>query len=292
MLLDGNQYKLIVESSPNMIWRSGSDGLCDYFNKTWLDFTGRSIEQEIGQGWAQGVHRDDLKFCMETYKNALEKRESFEMNYRLRRHDGEWRWINDRGVPVYNNDEFIGYIGSCMDITEKVMGDQLRYMAQLDGLTRLYNRIYFYQQAENEIMKAIRNFHDTCMAMIDIDNFKMINDEFGHKTGDEVLKNFSQILRQNVRETDMIGRYGGDEFVILFPDTSLETTEIVIKRIREFLDTPLIFPGKLSLKISFSCGFACYIPNESLDSLINRADILMYNDKKSRDRGTVHLTHC
>jgi len=106
MILDENQYRMIVDSSPNMIWRSGTDTSCNYFNRTWLEFTGRTIEQEVGNGWTEGVHPDDFEFCVNYYLTAFEKIIAFEMNYRLKRKDGQWRWINDRGVPYFDDKAF------------------------------------------------------------------------------------------------------------------------------------------------------------------------------------------
>lgn len=112
-------YLKIFEDFPALIWRSRLDKLCDYFNKTWLDFTGRTMEQEFGNGWAEGVHPDDFDFCLETYVNAFDKREAFVMEYRMKNKYGEYRWIRDFGRPFYDlDDAFLGYIGSCYDITE------------------------------------------------------------------------------------------------------------------------------------------------------------------------------
>src|SRR4051812_10867428 len=114
------EYRLLVRHSPVMIWRSGLDAKCDYFNKTWLEFTGRTVEQEMGDGWAEGVHRDDLERCVSRYLDHFGRREPFEMEYRLRRHDGAYRWIFDRGVPfVDDNGTFAGFIGSCVDVDER-----------------------------------------------------------------------------------------------------------------------------------------------------------------------------
>jgi|GEM_PF-2065877 len=177
MNIDENQYKIIVDSSPNMIWRSGKDGLCNFFNKTWLSFTGRTLDQEMGNGWAEGVHADDYEYCISIYTASFAQQEKFEMNYRLKRKDMQWRWINDRGVPFFDeNHVFQGYIGSCMDITEQIIGGQLRSMAQVDGLTGINNRQYFMQLAEDEIDKAIRFHQSLCVAMIDINDFKTINE--------------------------------------------------------------------------------------------------------------------
>jgi len=112
-------YLKIFEEFPALIWRSRLDKLCDYFNKTWLDFTGRTMEQEFGNGWAEGVHPDDFDYCLQTYVNAFDKRQSFLMDYRMKNKSGEYRWIRDFGRPFYDLDNtFLGYIGSCYDITE------------------------------------------------------------------------------------------------------------------------------------------------------------------------------
>jgi PAS domain S-box-containing protein len=115
-----SEYRLLVQHSPVMIWRSGLDAKCDYFNKTWLTFTGRAIEQEMGDGWAQGVHPDDLERCVSHYLDHFGRRVPFEMEYRLRRYDGVYRWIFDRGVPFTDDTgNFAGYIGSCVDVDER-----------------------------------------------------------------------------------------------------------------------------------------------------------------------------
>lgn len=123
--LSRKEYQLLVEKSPVMIWRSTLTMDCDYFNDTWLAFTGRSIEQEIGNGWAEGVHPEDFDRCLKIYTENFRRRTVFEMEYRLRRHDGVYRWIFDRGVPYSDDtDSFAGYIGSCIDVTEKIMAQQ------------------------------------------------------------------------------------------------------------------------------------------------------------------------
>jgi PAS domain S-box-containing protein len=114
------RFRLVANTAPVMIWAAGTDGKCNYFNKTWLDFTGRPLEAELGDGWAEGVYPDDLSRCLETYTEAFKRRESFEMEYRLRRRDGEYSWILDNGIPRFNPDgTFAGYIGSCIDITDR-----------------------------------------------------------------------------------------------------------------------------------------------------------------------------
>jgi PAS domain S-box-containing protein len=118
-------FQLIADSAPVLIWASSPDKLCTYFNKTWLDFTGRSLEQELGNGWLEGVHRDDKERCMRTYIESFDLREKFRMEYRLLRHDGEYRWLLDIGVPRFDAGQlFAGYIGICVDVTDRKHTEQ------------------------------------------------------------------------------------------------------------------------------------------------------------------------
>lgn len=118
-------YLKVFEDFPSPIWRAGTDGTCDYLNKTWLAFTGRTLEQELGDGWAEGVHPEDLDRCLKTYRDAFASRHPFAMEYRLRRHDGEYRWVVDSGRPYYDqHDKFAGYIGSCHDVTAHKQAEQ------------------------------------------------------------------------------------------------------------------------------------------------------------------------
>src|SRR5262249_43295693 len=113
-------FREVMDAAPVMIWVSGQDKLCIWFNKPWLTFTGRGLAQEHGNGWSQGVHPDDFSRCLETYVSHFDVRAKFQMQYRLRRHDGAYRWIDDTGIPRYARDgSFLGYIGSCTDIHEQ-----------------------------------------------------------------------------------------------------------------------------------------------------------------------------
>jgi PAS domain S-box-containing protein len=137
-MLSFNEYMTIVEQAPIMIWRANTTTRCDYFNKQWLDFTGRTIEQESGNGWAEGVFADDFDRCLDIYLTAFQKREIFEMEYRLRRYDGVYRWIFDRGVPFHDeHGVFSGYIGSCIDITERVEARKVILEKQKTEITQL-----------------------------------------------------------------------------------------------------------------------------------------------------------
>jgi PAS domain S-box-containing protein len=119
------RFRTVANAAPVMIWMSGPDKLCTFFNKGWLDFTGRSLEQELGNGWAEGVHREDIDRCHDVYQNSFNARESFTMEYRLRRSDGEYRWLLDSGTPRFASDgAFLGYIGSCIDITERKAAEE------------------------------------------------------------------------------------------------------------------------------------------------------------------------
>jgi PAS domain S-box-containing protein len=114
------RFRLVANTAPMLIWMSGPDKLCTYVNQAWLDFTGRRLEAELGNGWAEGVHPDDFEKCLETYNQAFDRRQPFRMEYRLRGHDGKFRWILDIGVPRVNTDgSFAGYIGSCVDVNER-----------------------------------------------------------------------------------------------------------------------------------------------------------------------------
>ena len=131
-----DRFRNMADNAPVMIWVSGEDKLCTFCNKRWLDFVGRTLEQELGTGWLDGVHPDDLDRCKATYSSAFDERHSFQMEYRMRRADGEYRWLLDSGVPRFTEGGgFAGYIGSCIDITDiKGTQEQIFHAQKLESL--------------------------------------------------------------------------------------------------------------------------------------------------------------
>jgi PAS domain S-box-containing protein len=113
-------FRTLANGGSTLIWTSGLDRSCNYFNEPWLRFTGRTLAQEMGRGWLEGIHPDDGEACLKTYVSCFDKRQPFSMEYRLHRADGEYRWIRDDGNPRYDSQgEFLGYIGFCVDISEQ-----------------------------------------------------------------------------------------------------------------------------------------------------------------------------
>jgi PAS domain S-box-containing protein len=145
------RFRLVADTAPVLIWMSGTDKLCNFFNQGWLNFTGRSLKDELGEGWVADVYPDDVQRCVEIYSASFDARMDFEMEYRLRRFDGEYRWVVDYGVPRFESDgTFCGYIGSCVDITERKSSEE--------SLKALAGRLIHAQ--EEERTRIARDLHD------------------------------------------------------------------------------------------------------------------------------------
>jgi PAS domain S-box-containing protein len=144
-------FQLVANTAPAMIWICDSDKLCTYVNQRWLDFTGRPLEAELGYGWSELVHPDDLRDCLDKYTVAFDRRESFQMEYRFRRYDGQYRWLLDSGAPRFDADgSFVGYVGSVIDITQHKLAEA--------ALSTMSQQLISAQ--EEERARIARELHD------------------------------------------------------------------------------------------------------------------------------------
>ena len=162
------RFQAMADTAPVMIWMTGTDALCNYFNKPWLEFTGRTMEQEVGTGWIQGVHPDDVQGCFDGFLPAFHGRKPFRMEYRLRRADGEYRWVLESGIPRYTGaGEFAGYIGSNIDITDIKRAEEERraHLWFLESMDRVNRAI----QGTNDLEPMMGDVLDAVLAIFNCD---------------------------------------------------------------------------------------------------------------------------
>lgn len=290
-------FRTLADSGQALIWTAGLDKDCDFFNQVWLNFTGRSLQQELGSGWTQGVHPDDFQHCLDTYIQAFDRRESFSMIYRLRRHDGEYRWILDEGMPRQDTQgNFLGYIGHCLDITEQRQAEaDIRQLAYFDLLTGLPNRRLFMDRLSQALAASRRSEHVGALLFIDLDQFKRVNDARGHDIGDAVLRQVGGRLTRFLRDEDTVARLGGDEFVVLLvnlanhPDAAARLAMSVAEKIRSVMETPFQVDGA-DYHIGASIGITIFPKaGETEDDLLREADTAMYRAKEGGRNSVVYF---
>lgn len=182
------RFELLANSAPVLIWMIGPDKSCTYVNKSWLEFTGRRLDEELGQGWATGIHPEDRRRCIEGCSHAFENLVSHQMEYRLRRHDGEYRWILDSAVPRFNTDgSFAGYVGCGIDVTERKLAE--------DAIANAGRKLIAAH--EEERTRIARELHDDIgqrlsLLAIGLDQFQ----QRFEKLSPEALSEVSELLRQ------------------------------------------------------------------------------------------------
>ncbi len=235
--------------------------------------------------WSKYVYPDDLAKAMASIVSHVSGESlCHEVEIRMMTKSGEWRHILTRGRIVSRAADGTPHMmsGTHTDITEqKNLRRKLEEQAHKDFLTRLNNRRYFIEQADLELKRAIRYGKAVSVMLLDIDDFKRINDEHGHQIGDAVLRRLSGVFRRTLRQVDLSGRLGGDEFAILQPETNEEEATKTAERLRQAIQEHL---GKkrntLSISFTVSIGISTNLAGDTLNSLLFRADKALYQAKE------------
>jgi len=204
---------------------------------------------------------------------------------------GSGEWLSFAAAPILDaNNNIIGAVETLINISEqkhtekRLIDSQQKYreLSTLDDLTQLYNARYFFSEFENEVSRCDRYSQLLSVCMFDLDDFKHINDTYGHQFGNVVLSGFANIIKENIRHVDMAFRYGGEEFVILFPFVIANKASVAIEKIRLQLEqTDFVTDDGETINITVSAGIATYLSTEGADSFIKRADKAMYQAKSN-----------
>jgi|GEM_PF-1075735 len=276
-----DRYKVISQATSDGIFDYNFDTEYVYFSDRWREVFGViSIDANISE-WLEKVHLDDYP-ALEAGIERCRRNETSELDsvHRIRYIDDSYKWLHARGVVITDkltNQKRL--VGSIADITDRRnLEDQLRHQALHDDLTGLPNRALIVDRAEQMIAMAKRNYRTISILFIDLDNFKEVNDAYGHSVGDELLVAVAARLRRAARETDTVGRLAGDEFAILVDNgDSIGVPELLAERVRDVLKAPFHISERDYL-VSASIGIATSA-DKSAESLLQDADVAMYQAK-------------
>lgn len=214
-------FDTVANTSPALIWMSGLDKGCTWFNETWLNFTGRDMLQELGDGWAEGVHPDDVDRCFKVYSESFDSRRPFAMEYRLRRHDGEYRWLLDQGQPRCDpSGNFCGYIGSCLDITERNMANEM-LKRKNDEIEQFIYSISHDLRSPLVTVKSFLGYLEQDMKIADLTRIDQ-DLSYIHAAADKM-----ELLLKELLEMSRIGRQENPPERVMFQELVIEALSSV-----------------------------------------------------------------
>jgi diguanylate cyclase (GGDEF)-like protein/PAS domain S-box-containing protein len=261
-----------------------------------VNFVSRSVVKLLGYTkeefelnnvvYANLIHKDDLPRVMEEVQQAIEHKKYFFKHepYRVITKDKEEKWILDYTVVVRDEDEniihFLGYLSDVSELKEKEL--MLKELARTDQLTKLYNRLYLDEVLIQQYYRFYRNNEACSVIMVDIDHFKEINDTYGHLVGDKVLVEFASILKNSVRVGDVVGRWGGEEFLLVLPYADIEAAQVIAKKLQHLIREHKF---KIVNKLTASFGISMFKVDVTVEHVIDEADTALYKAKEAgRDR--------
>ncbi len=278
-----NDIESILNNMPDVFYRTDMQGIVTLMSPSVKDVLGFTPEEMIGKPLADFYCTpSDREKILKALQESNGKASQVEAC--LKHKDGTGRWILTNAYMRLNEDgEAVGVEGIARDITErKDMEDKLLRFARYDDLTQVYNRRIFYTEAEKQMDIAHRYHRPAAVLMMDLDHFKKVNDQYGHHTGDEVLKNFSSICKQAKRHTDVIGRTGGEEFAIFTPETDLEDAVRLAERIGEHTRKAMVHVDGNDVHYTVSIGVAVLKPGVTkIDEFLSCADKALYQAKEA-----------
>lgn len=280
-----DRFRRLVSLSSDWYWEQDAELRFTRVSGSIFEKNNIDLSNTLGRRrWEDPAVRGVSPEQWRTHRNLLEQRKPFrDFVFQVLGPTGDLRWCSSSGNPVFDEQgKFCGYHGVGTDITERVRGaERYRHLAYHDMLTGLPNRRLFSDRLEQAIARARRKGHRVAAMLLDLDDFKIINDTYGHSTGDEVLISISHRLRQAVRESDTVARLGGDEFVVLLPETlHLDDAATVAHKIIETVREPVAI-GNRQFFLGVSIGLALYPDHASnAERLLQQADIAMYVAKR------------
>jgi len=279
--------RILLDNIQTQVWYFSDESSYGPVNEAHADFFGRQVD-ELAYRPLQRLYPPDLarRLCKDNGKVFASGR-CCRLEIRVPDRSGEERLLSILKSPKLAADGTVEYVVcSAEDITrQRALEDQLHRQASTDGLTGLTNRVAFLELLEREILRQQRYATSLTLLMLDLDHFKSINDGHGHAGGDAVLRHFSELLRQAVRQTDTVGRLGGEEFCILLPETGLEQGALLASRLCSATRESLVRSGKHRIAYTVSIGVAQLKAGENAGALMQRADAALYQAKHAgRDR--------
>ena len=277
------RYRLIADNVKDLVAIFDAFGVAKYASPSHQFVLGYAPVDYEGQHAFDYVHPDDLPTRQNLFMNLVRTKESQVLEFRHKHANGNWVWIEEKVVPIFDeNGNLLHFLAFGREITERKMYEaKLNEMAYHDSLTGLPNRRLFKERLEQSLKKAKRYDRKLAVLYLDLDNFKQINDSFGHDVGDELLKQFSMGVGNLLRECDTFARVGGDEFTILLPEIqSVEDVFQITNRMITFLQNPWQI-GEHTFHTTSSIGIAFY-PNDASTSemLLKLADKALYEAKE------------